>query len=116
MPFALQRAKRGPRASGARPSRVASLPVGVSALRLTARPARGFPWSRWRQLYTGASRFGKANRDRLLGATRTVLAFADVMHFFADKLPCLGGGRFALASVFVRASYCSLFWHICSLV
>src|SRR5437773_12024461 len=104
MAFALQSPKRGPRAPGAWPARAAALPLSVCALRLSPRPAASCSAAWWRQLYTGASRLGEANRDRLLRAARTMLAFADVVHFFADKLPGLGGGRFALASVFVRAS------------
>jgi len=33
-----------------------------------------------------------------------MLAFADMVHFFADKLACLRGGRFALAPVSFGAS------------
>src|SRR5256885_13052430 len=104
MAFTLQSPKRRPRAPGAWPARAAASPLSVCALRLPPGPAGDCSFARRRQLYTGASRLGKANGDRLLRAARTMLAFADVVHFFADKLPGLGGGRFALASVFVRAS------------
>src|ERR1044071_9408896 len=114
MAFTSQRSQRGPRAPRAWFLRAAPLPLGVSTLGLAARSAAGCSPARRRQLHPGASRFGKPNRDRLFRAACAVLAFADVVHLFADKLARLRAGRFAFAAVPFSASQCFLFWHLSS--
>src|SRR5437667_457979 len=46
-----------------------------------------------------AARLGQADRDGLFGGSRAVLAFADVVHFLADKFT--GLGRWGLAFAFI---------------
>jgi hypothetical protein len=52
------------------------------------------------QLHSGATRLGKANRDRLLRRTRAVLTLSDVMDLFANEFSGLSGRGLALAGVF----------------
>jgi hypothetical protein len=40
-----------------------------------------------------------------------MFAFPNVFHFFAHKLPRLGGRRFAFALILVRTFNCFFFWH-----
>jgi hypothetical protein len=40
-----------------------------------------------------------------------VFAFPNVFHFFAHKLACLSGRRFAFALIFARAFNRFFFWH-----
>jgi hypothetical protein len=51
----------------------------------------------WWKIDSGASCFRKADCDCLLRRPRAVLAFADVVNFFADELSCLGRRRLALS-------------------
>jgi hypothetical protein len=68
------------------------------------------------QLYACATRFGKADGDRLLRGASAVLAFADVVHFFAYELACLGAGGLSFLLVFVSPVNDFLFWHFGLLV
>ncbi len=52
------------------------------------------------QLHAGAPRFGEANGNGLLGRSRTMFSFANVVHLLADELSRLGAGGFPLALVF----------------
>ena len=54
------------------------------------------------QLHPGAPSLGQSNRDGLLRRSRTMLAFANVMHFLADELSRLR--RRSLAFPLVLAS------------
>jgi hypothetical protein len=65
----------------------------------------------WRQLYSRPPRLGQTNGDRLLWRSGAVFAFPNVFHFFAHKLACLSGRRFAFALIFVRAFDWLFFWH-----
>jgi hypothetical protein len=40
-----------------------------------------------------------------------MLAFPDVVYFFADELSRLGRRRFSFSFVFARSCQCCLFWH-----
>jgi len=51
-------------------------------------------------LHAGAARFGEADRDRLLGRPRSVLAFLDVLDLLMDELAGLGARGLSLALVF----------------
>ena len=66
---------------------------------------------RWRQLYSGPTGLGEANGDGLLWRAGAVLAFPNVIHFFAHKLARLSRRRFAFALVFARSFDCFFFWH-----
>jgi len=66
---------------------------------------------RWRQLYSSSARLWQTDCDRLLWGTSTMFAFANMFHFLAHELPCLGGRRFAFAFVFTRPFCCFFFWH-----
>src|SRR5438874_12783829 len=64
-----------------------------------------------RQLYSGSTRLGQTNSDRLFWRSGAVFAFPNVFHFFAHKLPRLSGRRFAFTLVFARTFNCFFFWH-----
>jgi hypothetical protein len=64
-----------------------------------------------RQLYSGSTCFRETNGDRLLWRSGAVFAFANMFHFFANKLARLCGRRFAFALVFACAFNCFFFWH-----
>jgi len=64
-----------------------------------------------RQIDTGAPRLRETDGDGLLGRTRSMLAFADVMHLLAHKLAGLCRGRLPLALVLVGPLHCLLLWH-----
>ncbi|HEX7842760.1 MAG TPA: hypothetical protein VF469_35045, partial [Kofleriaceae bacterium] len=49
------------------------------------------------QRNTGAARLRQTDRDRLLGRSRTVLAFPDVVHLLADELSRRGRGASSAA-------------------
>src|SRR4029078_9208811 len=51
------------------------------------------------KVHAGAPRLRQAYRDRLLRSLRSVLAFADVVHLFADELARLGARGLARALV-----------------
>jgi len=54
----------------------------------------------WRAKFDSrAPSLGEPNRNRLLGGTRAVFAFANVVHFLAHEFAGLGGGGFTLAPV-----------------
>jgi hypothetical protein len=55
------------------------------------------------QLHPSAARFGKPNRNSLLGGTSAVFAFAYMVHFFANELAGLRGRRLALFLVLPSA-------------
>ena len=67
--------------------------------------------ARRRELHPRAPRLGETDSDRLLGGTRTMLPFADVMHFLANELSRLGRGGFAPLLVPASSCDCSLLWH-----
>ena len=64
-----------------------------------------------RQLYSGSTRLGETNGDRLLWRAGTVFAFPNVFHFLAHKLACLSGRRFAFTLILARAFDWFFFWH-----
>jgi hypothetical protein len=83
----------------------------VGALRRLARFRRGFAFG-WRpQLYAGAARFRQPDCNGLFGRARSVLSFANMMHFFAYELARLRAGGFALARIFARSLHCFFLWH-----
>jgi hypothetical protein len=47
---------------------------------------RRLPFFRRAELHACVPRFGKTDRDCLFARSCTVLAFADMMHFFANEL------------------------------
>lgn len=84
---------------------------GGIAHRLFPHFGRGRSFFRRRQFHPGTPRFRKADRDRLFRRARTVLAFADVIHFLADKFARLGRRRFSFALVFAGPFHRFFFWH-----
>jgi hypothetical protein len=64
-----------------------------------------------RQFYSGSSRLGQTNGDRLLWRSGTMLAFPNMFYFLAYKLASLSAGRFAFALIFARSFYCFFFRH-----
>ena len=79
--------------------------------RLTLGRLRGFPARIRPQLYTGTPGFGQTNRNGLFCAARTVLAFPDMVHFFAYKLTGLRSRRLSLARILAGALDRSLLRH-----
>jgi len=65
-----------------------------------------------RQFYSGPTRLGETNGDRLLWRAGAVFAFPNMFHFFAHKLTRLSAGRFAFTLVFACSFDCFFFWHI----
>jgi hypothetical protein len=63
------------------------------------------------ELYAGAAGFGEAYGDGLFDGARAVLAFANVLDFFANEFARLRGGRFAFGGVFVNFLDHFIFWH-----
>src|SRR2546423_9938137 len=72
-------------------------------------PDGAFP-GRW-EFYSRAASFGKADGNRLFGAARSMLAFANMMDCLTHKLAGLRGGSFALPSGLACFFQCSFFWH-----
>src|SRR5947207_1550751 len=64
-----------------------------------------------RKVDAGSSRLGQSDGDRLLGGSRAVLAFADVVHLFADELAGLRRRRLAFALVTLCSFQCFFLWH-----
>src|SRR5690348_8492550 len=58
-----------------------------------------------------AARLGQPDRDRLLRALRTVLAFADVVHLLADEFSRLRARRLAFPAILRGALQRGLLWH-----
>ena len=101
MPLTLQSSSSGARTSEGG-SALLLLALFVVPFRMAAH-CFACPASLWgSQLNSGAPRFGKSNGNGLLGRAGAVLPFADMVKFFADKLPCLGGGCLSFALFFVR--------------
>jgi hypothetical protein len=88
-----------------------SLPFAISAGGAAACFLRGFSLCRWTQWYAGATSFGETDRDRLLAGARSMLALANVVHFFPHKFPGLSRGRFALPPVTPGPLESLFFWH-----
>lgn len=103
MAFAAQRSgsRSRPRRGWLSPRRF--LRFRVIALRPRSGPVRRGAFPRRPQLHSGSPGFGKPDGDRLFRVSRTMLALANMVHFFADKLAGLRRWRFPLACVFLRA-------------
>src|SRR5690348_14382618 len=78
---------------------------GVRRRRARALATRGRSALARRKIDSRAARLREANRDRLLGRARPVLAFADVVNFLADELARLRGRALSLGLVAPRAPY-----------
>jgi hypothetical protein len=65
------------------------------------------------ELNAGTASLAQADRDRLLGRARTVLAAADVMDLFADELPGLRRRPLSFASGLSSTLDSSLLRHGC---
>ena len=89
--FTLEHTRNRSRAPGI------GLPVRVSSAfciippSLHAGPLFGLASGRWPKFDTGASCFGKADGNGLLGAARTMFTFPNVMYLLADKFSGLSG-------------------------
>ena len=68
---------------------------------------------RW-QLHAGTAGLRQADSDGLLGRSRAVLAFADMVHFLAYEFACLGARRLAFALVLLGAFERFLVGHVLS--
>src|SRR5439155_567808 len=79
--------------------------------RLVPRLLRGLLAASIGKRHARAARLGQADRDRLLGASRAVLSFADVVHLLLHEL----ARRRARALTFAKIALCApdgaLFWH-----
>jgi hypothetical protein len=63
------------------------------------------------KLHAGASRLAEPDGDRLLRGSRSVLAFADVVHLLANELASPARGALSLAPRLSRALDRLLFRH-----
>jgi len=109
MALAFKRAFRCARAFSRRLFATPSTALCEIALCLALCSLRAAFWRR--QIYSGPSRLGQTNGDRLLWRSGAVLAFPDVFHFFAHKLARLSAGRFAFALILARSFNCFFIWH-----
>jgi hypothetical protein len=66
---------------------------------------------RRRKLHAGAASLRQANGNRLLGGTRAMLSFTDVVYLLADEFPSLRARRLALTGISTCAFDRSFFWH-----
>src|SRR5438045_2623200 len=71
---------------------MAALAFVISALCAFARPFRGLSFLGRRQLHACASRFGKADGNRLLGRAGAMFSLADVFDCFLDEFAGLCRG------------------------
>src|SRR5437763_17201222 len=88
---------------------------GSAARVFGAALGRCFRAPRRTQLHAGPPRLGQPDRNRLLGRTRSVLAFADVMHLFANEFARLRARRLSLPLVAPCAPQRALLRHLSSL-
>src|SRR5437868_2436143 len=93
MPFTLERMLDGQRTPGTRLSlRRRTVPALIGSLRTFARFFADLALLRRLQIDASPPRLRQADRDRLLGRPRAMLAFADMVHFLADELAGLRTG------------------------
>jgi len=111
-PFFFQCLRAGARAAGRGLSPRMALPFFVITGSLLPCAGRCLSAPRWLQLHTGAPGLGKTNSDRLLGRSRAVLSFTDVVHLLAHEFAGLGARRFAFTRIFARAFQRLFFGHI----
>ena len=83
---------------------------------LAAGALTGATLSGRRQPHPGTPGLGETDGDGLLGIAGTMLALADVVHFFSDKLPRLGGGGFAAALIGLRPLQGGFLRHMVALL
>src|SRR6266700_8354118 len=87
------------------------LAFAISMLRAASSFLRCLASRRRREIDARPARLGQANGNRLLGGLRSVLAFANVVHFFADELPRLRRRRLSLAFILLGSFHGFLFGH-----
>lgn len=92
MTFFFQSADGGAGALSRRLAAGVTLTFLVVAFGLLGGPGGSVASDRSLQLNPGATSFRQSNRNGLLSRSRAVLAFADVVHFFAYKFASLGAG------------------------
>jgi hypothetical protein len=63
------------------------------------------------EFHSGSARLGEADGNGLLRRASAMLAFADVVHLFADEFACLSGRGVAFALVFPCSFERGFFWH-----
>src|SRR5207244_2940068 len=110
--FPLQGPMNRPRALGrGRTLRRFAVSARVGPLGTLSGPFARLALLRRRQIDTGAPCLRQTDGDGLLGRTRSMLAFADVMHLLAHKLAGLCCRCLPLALVLARPLHCLLLWH-----
>src|SRR5438128_5818540 len=85
------------------------LAFAISMLRAASSFFRCLASRRRGEIDARPARLGQANGNRLFGGLRSVLAFANVVHFFANELPRLRRRRFPLAFILLRSFHGFLF-------
>src|SRR5262245_55496173 len=109
--FALQGMFDSPRSLGRRLAFGRSaMAAGIGPLSALASALAGLALPRRLQIHAGPAGLGKADGDGLIGGAGAMLSFANVMHFFADKLTRLCAGRLPLALVFSGSFHGLLLW------
>jgi hypothetical protein len=110
MAFATQSAQYGARAPGRWVCSGVTAAFGRVARGLPASARGRFTRRRWK-FHSSPAGLGQANGDGLPGRACAVLAFADVVYFFAHKFSGLSRRSFAFAFVFARPFECFFFRH-----
>ena len=112
LPFPLQRPlnRLGPLGRGLALGRC-PVPTCIGPGRALARPFRGLALFGRRQIDARPPSLGQPDGDGLLGRSRPVLAFADVLDLLADELAGLRRGRLALPFILAGPFNRFLFRH-----
>src|SRR5258705_12936413 len=110
--FFLQCSRNGSRASPRRLALRAALSLPIVAAGLCFGFRRYLPFARCPQLDASTSRLREADCDRLLGRTRSMFSFANVVHLLPHEFACLRAGRFSLPRIFLRPLDGFFFRHV----
>lgn len=113
LPLALQSAARRTGSSwGGRRARASTVAPGVGARRAPSRLSGRTSSRGWFQIHAGPPCLRQADGNGLLGRSRPVLAFADVMYLFSYELARLSRRGLSLRLVAVSALQGLLFRHV----
>src|SRR5437016_5505904 len=116
MPFTFERTGNTAGPTGGRLALAGSLSFTRVALRFFSQLGAGFSFFGRCQLHSRAPGLGEPNRNRLFSGPGAMLALADMVHFFADKLSSLRAGGFPLARILMSSFQSLLLGHRSSLL
>src|SRR5687768_14086583 len=86
-------------------------PLVIGALRAPPRLVGNTAFLGWGKVHARLPRLGESDGDRLLGRSRSMLAFTNVVELLANELAGLGARCFALALGLARPLDGLLLWH-----